>query len=58
MWSGARAVRERSAKPRTAVQIRSGPQAKKCRGGGTGRHKGLKIPQQQCCASSSLARGT
>ena len=25
-WSGARAVRERSAKPSTAVQLRSGPQ--------------------------------
>ena len=30
----------------------------RCPGGGIGRHRGLKIPRQQCCAGSSPAPGT
>ena len=29
-----------------------------CPGGGTGRRKGLKIPREQSCTSSSLVPGT
>ena len=51
IWRHSQAVRQRSAKPLSPVRFRMPPpyiclfKSSLCRGGGTGRRKGLKIPR-------------
>ncbi len=58
IWRHSQVVRQRSAKSLSPVQIRVSPPTFRCRSGGIGRHKGLKIPRAFARAGSSPASGT
>jgi hypothetical protein len=64
-----KAVMQWIANPSSPVRLRVTPPSSRsrdllalanirCPGGGIGRHRGLKIPRQQCCAGSIPAPGT